>query len=332
MVFGLVVAMMVTVFAGCSKPAEEPNGESGDADGDSVEKAFKVAMVLPGPISDAGWNANAYKGLMDAKDKYGIEVAYSENVPMSDYEETFRDYGSKGYDMVIGNGFEFGEICMKVADDFPDTWFAAINGDVTNEKNVVGLQYKHWQVGYLAGVIAAMMSKSGVIGFVGGWEIPSVYEPEADYKRAAAEINPNIKILSAYTGSWEDIGKGKELALAQINAGADVIFHCADAAGTGSIQAAAEKGVWAIGEAGDQSSIAPEAVLTSVLQESPKVVDKAVGMLVDGTVEAKVYQLGVAEGVEGVAPWNDAVPQEVRDKVDQVLDDLASGKIQQAAK
>lgn len=333
-VFALVIAMMAAMFAGCAKkqeaPKEEkPSSEEAAKEEKPAEKTYKVAMVLPGPISDAGWNANAYKGLMEAKDKYGVEVAFSENVPMSDYEETFRDYASKGFDLVIGNGFEFGEICMKVADDFPNTFFAAINGDVTNNKNVVGLQYKHWQVGYIAGVLAAMMSKSGVIGFVGGWEIPSVSEPEAQYKRAAKEINPNIKVLSAYTGSWEDVAKGKELALAQINNGADVIFHCADAAGTGAIQAAAEKGVWAIGEAGDQSAIAPDTVLTSVLQESPKLIDRVVGMLLDGTLEAKVYQLGVAEGVQGIAPFNKAVPQEVRDKIKQVIDDLVAGKIKE---
>lgn len=309
-----------------AKGTEEGTETKGEAQEKAEKKTFKVAMVLPGPISDAGWNANAYKGLMEARDKYGIEVAYSENVHLSDFEETFRDYASKGYDLIIGNGYEFGEVNAKVAPEFPNTWFVAINGDNFGP-NYGSLQYKHWEVGYVAGALAGRMTKSGTIGFVGGMEIPSVSEPAAQYERAAKAFNPQIKVLTSYVGSWEDVAKGKELALALINAGADVLFHEADAAGTGVIQAADERGVWAIGACGDQSVIAPKVVLTSLLQESPKLIDFIVNALIEGKIEGKVYVLGLVDGVQGLAPYHEAVPEDVRKAVDQVVEDIKAGKI-----
>jgi basic membrane protein A len=327
----VAVGLIAVVGAGCGKKeAGKTEGDAGgtgeSADTESPGKDVKVALVLPGPISDGGWCASAYEALMAGAEKYGVQTAYSENVAMADFEETFRDYASKGYDLIIGHGFQFSDVALKVGEEFPNSKFAVVNAAI-EAPNVAGLEFSNEEAGYLVGALAGLMTKTNKIGFVGGLEIPSITGGANGYKAGAKAVNPDVEVYVSYAGSFEDVAKGKEMALAQINNGADVVFQFADAAGIGVIQAAQEKGVYAIGEPIDQRELAPDTVISSAIENVSSLVGLAIEAVVTDTFKGEMFYGTVANGVIDIGPYNDKVPQEVRDKIAQIRQDIIDGKI-----
>ncbi len=289
---------------------------------------MKVALVLPGVISDAGWNAAAYEGLMAAKEQLGVEVAYSEAVPMPDFEATFRDYASKGYNLIIGHGSEFGDAALTVAKEFPNTYFAITNSDV-KAANVTGLDTKNEESGYMAGYVAGTITKSKKVGYVGAIEIVAMKRAEEGFKLGVQAACPDCEVLVGYTGSFDDIAKGKETALAQIDKGADVVFQYADASGLGVIEAAKEKNVMAIGMTSDQSPLAPDHVVTSTLQKLAPIIISIVREVQEGKfVPNQVHLYGYDTGAYDLAPLNKKlVSDEQAAKIEAVLADMKAGKI-----
>ncbi|MEE9360075.1 MAG: BMP family ABC transporter substrate-binding protein, partial [Hyphomicrobium sp.] len=136
----------------------------------AMADAFKVALVMPGNITDQSWNQAGYEGLMNAKKELGIEVAFSEKVAQPDQAEAMADYARRGYNVVIGHGGEFQEAANRVARKHPDTLFVVHNG-TEPAKNIATLDFYYKQFGYLLGVIAGRMSKSGKVGFIGAQKI-----------------------------------------------------------------------------------------------------------------------------------------------------------------
>ncbi len=296
----------------------------------SAEKPFKVALLLSGSIDDQGWNASAYNGLMGLKKDMGAEVAFSEKLVPSDYEEVFRGYAMQGYDLIIGHAFAFGEPAMKVAKDFPKLWFMMTSSNQFKEPNVCSLDNDNLQAGFLAGAVAAFVTKSKVIGVVNAMEVPACTFYTKGYELGAKYINPDIKMLSAITGNFWDAAKAKETAFAMVNQGADVLTHLADRAGLGVIEAAKEKKVLAIGNVGDQASLAPDTVVTSALVNMTKAFAIMAKMCKEGTLKAQAYQMGVKEGVVGMAPYRNfenKLTAEQKAKIKTILDDMASGKL-----
>ena len=195
---------------------------------------FKVALLTPGSISDAGWNALAYEGLKRIEKELGVEVSHVESKAPSQWEEHFRFYASKGYGLVFGHGFEYQEAAKSVAPDFPDTVFITTSGNTVLD-NVASIVFELEEVTYLLGVIAGTMSQTGKIGLIGGMNIPPINSTFHALEEGAKSVNPDIKVSTSYVGDWENIGKAKELALSQITEGVDFIFHNADAAGARGI-------------------------------------------------------------------------------------------------
>ncbi|MBI3362520.1 MAG: BMP family protein [Chloroflexi bacterium] len=289
-------------------------------------KPFKVAIVLPGVITDNGWNASAYEGLQLVKAQLGAEIAYSEAVPQTDYETAFRDYASQGYDLVIGHGFEFGDPVMKIAPDFPNTKFVVVNNVVT-ASNVASVEFNNEEAGFLAGVVAGLMTKTNKVGGVGGFDIASIVRGINGFEQGVKYVNPKAEVFVTYTQSWDDIAKGKEAGLALIDRGADVVWEFADAAGLGVIEAAKEKGVYAIASVRDKSSAAPDTILVSTLEEVPPLILDVAKTVKEGTFEGQMYRFGVEKGPIRYAGWNAVVPADVKAKAEQVLADIAAGKI-----
>ncbi len=292
-------------------------GCGGGASSAPADDKLKVALIVSGPANDQGWNAIALEGLQAAESEFGAETAYMENVDFADSEAAFRDYASQGFDLVIGHGFQYGESALNVAGDFPDVKFMATEADSMGD-NMASYVMACEQGAYLMGMLCAGMSESGIIGVVGGFEQPSITKEHEAFKLGAKETNPGIQVLEVYVNSYTDAGLGKEAGESMIRQGADVLYHVANQAGTGTITAAQENGLLACGNSYDQASIAPDTVMASTVYSMPNVIRTAVQALVDGRYVGGVYNLGMAEDVvsiTGYGAFEDKIPQELKDAI-----------------
>jgi basic membrane protein A len=295
------------------------------------DEPLKVALVLPGSASDRGFNQSAFESLAELESRFGAETAYTENTPVPEFERAYRDYADQGYDVIIGQGFEFGDVTAAVAPDFPDTYFIVTNNPDVAGPNMEGIQPLSHQSAYLAGVAAAMASESGKLGGIAGFEFPVIVAQMEAFRLGAQSVNPDADVRIAYLGSFEDVEKGKETARAMVSDGVDVIYHIADAAGVGVIEGAAEGGAKAIGWGKDQSDIAPDAVLTSQIVDQQEMIVEAVQAITDGTFTGEPVFYGLDTPVTGLAPITaveDAKAAEIEAKVAEVRDQIIAGSLE----
>lgn len=286
----LVFNIFVGIIAACGSPSR-------DAAPSSRGASFAVALLTPGPISDQSWNGGAYEGLMRIRDSLGAQVSHIQTKTPAEFEENFRQYGTKGFNLVFGHGFEFQDAAARVAPSFPKTVFVTTGGTRTSA-NVAAMSFAFEQPSYLAGIVAGSVSKSGIIGCIGGTELPPVKSGFASFAQGVRAVRPNAKIVTAYLGNWEDAGAGKEQALAQIASGVDVIYQNADAAGLGIFQAAKEtKGVFIIGSNSDQNAVAPSVTLGSVVIDLPVAFMAMAREVKAGAFTPKVHVLDTRSGV-----------------------------------
>src|SRR3982751_5952613 len=235
----------------------------------SADAGLKVALLTPGPVSDQSWNGGAYQGLMRIKDSLGAQVSHIQTKTPAEFEENFRQSGAQGYSLVFGHGFKFQDAAKRVAPEFPRTIYVTTSG-TTSGPNLAGMTFGFADASYLAGILAASMTKTNKLGVIGGTELPPVVESFRAFQKGAREVNPSIEIVTSYVGNWDDVSAGKEQALAQISHGVDVIFQNADAAGLGVFQAAREqKRAFVIGSNSNQNAVAPDVTLGSVVIDLP---------------------------------------------------------------
>jgi basic membrane protein A len=333
----LLILIFIFSLAGCGSPEESQTSAPESKEPEKEETVqetgsnFKVAVLLPGPINDNGWNTTAYSGLMAAKDKYGIEVKYTENVASSDMEEFFRGYATQGYNLIIGHGAQFADPCLKVASEFPDTYFLLSSTvDYSQEPNVACANFRAGQAGFLAGAVAAAASKTNKVAFLAGEPNPSVTPSLEYFDDGAIYVKPDIEVFTGYIGDFSDVNKAKEMAIAMHKKGVDVIAASANQAGLGVIEGAQETGMLAIGFNSDQNPVAPDTVLTSIVRDGVAAFDFLIGTAIEGKFEPKMYPLGVEQGAQRLADWHgfkDKMPQEFFDTVNQVIEDFKQGKI-----
>lgn len=320
--FGFSVLMMViisiSVFAAGEKEPVKDDGK------------YSVAMVLVGPINDAGWNESAYKGLILAEKRFGVVTAYSENVPLADFETVFADYAGKGYDLVIGHGFEFVDPAKNVAPDFPDTQFAVVNGTESQAPNFSSFRFKTYETGFIAGMVAGLITESNNVGMIGGAKYPHIEAAAENYRVAAELVNPGCKVQTAYVGNWTDVAKGKEMALAMIDAGADVLTGNANQVTLGIIDAAVSRGIQAVGYIDDQYNVAPDTIFVSAIQSVQKMVAVIIEKAINDTLNPEFYLLGMAEGVIGISDFhgNDSkLSSEDKALIDDLLGKIEDGTL-----
>lgn len=326
----LVLCLMASGIAGCAaeeEPASEP--EVAPEEEAVVVELPSAALLMAGPISDMNWNAGAYDGLLAIENNYGTDVSFVESISQSDMEDVFRTYATEGYELVFGHGAQFNDACLQAAADFPDTQFVMVNG-TTVQDNLITISINQGQQGYLMGVFAALMTETGTVGMIGGMEIPPVSDAVAGFKAGAEYINPDIRILNAMTGDFVDGTKAKETALAMIDEGADYIGSVLGGAALGCIEACAEGGIYAIGTGGNEIEIAPDTVIVSSLTELPVLYTYIYDKAVDGTLENTAYSLGIKENavhLSSFGEFEDFVPQDVKDKLQEVTDAIIAGEI-----
>jgi basic membrane lipoprotein Med (substrate-binding protein (PBP1-ABC) superfamily) len=267
---------------------------------------------------------------MAIRDSLGASVSHIQTKTPAEFEEQFRQYGAQGYDLVFGHGFEFQDAAKRVGPDFPRTVFVTTSSS-TSGTNVAGIEFAFADASYLAGLVAAAMTRSNVLGVIGGTELPPVKTSFEAFARGAKAANPKVTVLTSYIGNWDDVSAGREQALAQIGRGADVIFQNADAAGLGVFQAAREtRKALVVGSNADQNAVAPEVTIGSVVIDLPRAFLTVARDVKDKTFKARIYKLGSTTDVI-VLVLNPAlrsrIPAATLRAVDSVRAELKAGRM-----
>lgn len=289
-----VLAVVAFTIAACSK--------NDNASKSAATSSFKVALLTPGPVSDKSWNGGAYAGLMAIRDSLGAQVSHIQTKTPAEFDENFRQYGAKGFNLVFGHGFEFQDAALRVAPDFPNTVYVTTSG-TSVAKNVAGVEFAFEEASYLAGIVAGTLTRSNVLGMIGGTELPPVKRSFEAFEQGAKSVNPRVKVVVSYIGNWDDVSAGKENALAQLARGVDIIFQNADAAGLGVFQAVKEaKNAKIIGANADQNDIAPDHTLGSVVINLPHAFLLVAREVKQGGFTGKVFSLGLHDGVVTYVP------------------------------
>ncbi len=295
---------------------------------------FKVGLVLDrGGKDDKSFNSSAYEGAMEAKRKLGVYVKYVEATDDNAFEPSLRAFAQRDFDLIIGIGFAQKEPIKKVAGQFPKKHFAIIDANV-EAPNIESLIFEEHEGAYLVGAIAALTSKTGTIGFVGGMDIPLIRRFAMGYTAGAKTVNPQVKVLDNYVGvtseAWNNPPKGKELALAQYEGGADIIFAAAGASGLGVFDAAEDKKKFAIGVDANQDWTKPGLILTSMLKRVDEAIFSAIEAAKVGKFQNGVKRFGLSNKGIGysVDKYNEKIlTPEVRQRADALKAEIIAGKI-----
>ena len=310
---------------------------------------IKVGIVFDiGGKNDRSFNAAAWEGVKRAEKELPICLYDVEPGNPTSIEPAMRAFAEKNFDLIIGVGFAQSPIMASVAKDYPNIKFAIVDGVIMEEdgktpkSNVASLVFREHEGSYLVGMLAAYKSKSGVLGFVGGMDIPLIHRFETGYAEGARAVNPNIRVVDNYVGvtdgAWNNPGKGRELALSQINKGADVIFTAAGNSGLGAFDAVEQQGkdengqarAFVIGVDSNQNMLKPGFVLTSMVKRVDNAVYDVVKEVLGGGFKGGFHTFGLEK--DGVAYSMDdnnkpLIPQEIITKVEEAKAKIVSGEI-----
>ena len=298
----------------------------------AIAKKIKIAMVTDvGGVNDQSFNQSAWEGLQRAQKDFGIKVSYKESRQDADYAPNMETLTDAGFDLIWGIGFLMGDAIKETAQINPDQKYAIIDFAYGKDtpKNVVGVVFQEEQPSFLVGYIAGKLTKANKVGFVGGIKFPLIEKFEYGYMAGVKMANPNCKILSQYAESFTDAAKGKAIANNMYQQGADIVFHASGGVGDGVIEAAKEKGKWAIGVDKDQNFLAPDNVLTSAMKRVDNAIYDMARKLKDGQWnggDTVVYSL-TNDGV-GIAPTSSKhVPANLLAEVDKLTQKIKKGDI-----
>jgi basic membrane protein A len=294
------------------------------------KRPLKVALVLPGPVSDGTFNSAAAKGIKAAQEKYpNITVSIRESTSMAQSEAALFEYASNGYDVVIGHGFQFAEPAKKIHKQFPKTWFVVNTAKVAEAPNLASFDNRWGDIGYVAGALAGLLTKTGTIGGVGGIPVPVILEYNDGLEHGSKRTRPDSKMLSAFVGSFSDVAKGKEVTLALIEQGADVVSATGNESVIGTMEAAKEKHVLMIGTAFDSASFAPDTIVATALVNFDVNIDLAIGRILEGSLKPEIYNLGFKEngiGWSGYGKFDSKISAADKAKVQDIIDEIKAGK------
>jgi len=304
----------------------------------TVAPKARVGLVFDvGGRGDKSFNDAAYAGLLRAQAELGVEIAFLEPVGSEDREAALRLFASRGMDLVLGVGFIFSSDVDAVARTYPKVHFACIDyapGPAGPPANVMGLVFREEEGSFLVGAVAGLLTKTHHTGFVGGMQNPLIRKFEAGFEAGVKASCAECVVHGAYVGAspdaFKDPAKGKALAIAQISAGADVIYHAAGATGHGVFEAAHDAHVMAIGVDADQHDEMPDTVVTSMVKRGDVAVFDTIKGTIDGKFEGGMHVFGLKDGAidyvhEG--PHADKLPKDVVLAVELLKEDVVSGKI-----
>ncbi len=304
------------------------------AAGTAFAEEFKPAVVYDiGSKFDKSFNEGVWNGVRKFSEETGVKVAEFQIVNETQREQAMRRLVERGATMVIAVGFSQADALDAVAADFPDRQFAIIDVSWLDRPNLRQYVFKEHEGSYLVGIAAAMASRTGKVGFVGGMDIPLIRKFHCGYLQGAKAANADIEVLQAMTGTtpaaWNDPTKASELAQGQIDRGADVVYHAAGRSGIGVIQAAADAGKLAIGVDSNQNGLAPGSVLTSMLKRVDVATYETLKDGLAGTFTAGIRSLGLAEdGVGWAQDEHNAglLTDELKAAVESARADIVAGR------
>ena len=304
--------------------------------GDEAGGKKRVGIVFDiGGKDDKSFNAAAWVGVQRALKDMPNDMILRDVEPgdPTSIEPSMRAFAERGYDLIIGVGFAQAPIMEQVSKDYPNLKFAIIDG-VIDAPNVASLIFKEHEGSFLVGMIAARTTKTNKVGFVGGMDIPLIHKFATGYEEGARYANPKIEVFENYVGvndsAWNNPGKGKELAKAQIERGADVIFQAAGNSGLGVFDAAEETNHLAIGVDANQNWVKPGFILTSMMKRVDNAVYNTVKEVVGNHFSAGIHEFGLESDGVGYAldDYNrNLIPQSVLDEVERAKKEIIAGRI-----
>ena len=327
-IFGFVsmFLIMAMVMVGCAgnQPAEQSEEPAAEE-----ASALKVALVVAGGLGDRSFYDSSNEGLKMAIEKLGVEgkVLECKNDPTLYTDQLVQ--ASTASDVVVVVGFEFYDVIQEVAAEFPDKKYVYIDNVIENVENITCIDYKENEGSFLAGALAAMESKTGKIGMVGGMDIPVIRNFQVGYEAGAKYINPDIQVETIFAGHFEDPAKGKESALALYAKDIDIVFQVAGKTGEGVFEAAKDTGKFAIGVDSDQRYINPDAIIASMIKGVDISIYETIEKIQKGEFESgNVYEYGAKENGVRIAYGTEDMPKLVSDEAMNQIQELTAMIIQ----
>jgi basic membrane protein A len=291
-----------------------------------------LAMVTDvGGLGDKSFNDSAYRGLLHSQQALHAYIKVLQSKSAADYQPNLTVLSEARFDMIYAIGFLMSDDLTQVAKQFPQQQYGIIDA-VVPEPNVVSITFKEEDGSFLAGALAAMVSKTHHVAFIGGQDIPLIRKFEAGYRAGVQEIDPSTQVDVKYAGSFDDVAAGKELANLLFNGGADIIYTAAGKVGLGAIDAAKArpKGYYIIGVDNNQDYLAPGKVLTSMVKHvDVAVFDTAQGILQHHPLKGHVV-LGLKDGGISLTDFQytrDAVTPQIRARLDTLRRAIMDGRI-----
>ena len=307
--------------------AKDTAAENGAADG----KAFQVALMIgTGGLGDGGFNDSLLAGVKEAQEDYGVEYQLVEPKEISEFEADFTDLSASGkYDLIIGGGFDAVEALQKVAAEFPEQKYLFVDGEVTGCDNVTSITFKDNEKTYLVGTVAGLNTKTNKLGMIVGMDTPSQNMFVAGYMAGAKAANPDVEVIVKYVGSFSDTTTAKELALAEADAGADIIFAAAGGSGLGVFNAAQQGAFKAIGADVNQCLIDPDNIMLSAIRKIDVVIKDGIKAAIDGELEGGTQVKGLKENAVDIT--NDGSKVEISEDslkaAEEAKEKIISGEI-----
>ena len=322
----LMTALILFILASFQfLPIPVKNAHAGDV---SEGPVVYLAMILGrGGLGDRSFNDSAFEGLRDSQKQYGIRFEIINFISENKNIDRLRDVARQEFDLIIGIGFENKESIQTVAKEFPNSNFALIDV-ISSMPNIASIVFREQEGDFLMGALAAMLSKTKIVGFVGGMDIPVIRRIEKGFKQGVYYQDPDIKIIADIAGTFTDTQIGETIALGQYEQGADIIYNAAGRTGLGVIEAAKKLGNLTIGTSGNQIYLAPG----HVVGNRPKRVDKAVleltKMLKTGKFVAGVYSFGLKEEGVGIGPFDmEIVKDDMLKRIEALRREIINGTI-----
>ena len=334
--FFLSIFMLIGL-AGCANEAAPATGAPSD------NQQISVALLIAGNLGDMSFNDSAHRGVLRAEAELGVSIRVIEdNHDIARHETTLLEMADEGHNIIIGAN-QYLEYIERHADNFPNTTFivfdAEVNWDLGTFANVNCIIYKQNEGSFLGGYLVASLSETGVIGFLGGMDMPVINDFLVGYIEGALHANPDTRIISMYSNAFNNPALGKELAFVMMDQGADYIFNVAGGTGIGLIEAASERGMRVLGVDSDQALAFQDAgrydfaevITSSVLKNVDFSLFRAISNYIDGTlVLGETEFLGIAEGGMGLADnefFRAQVPADIIERLQELERRIVNGDI-----
>lgn len=319
---GLVLAL-----SACSKdPGSASTASAAEPNKDKTATVSAIMITGDGAVDENGLDQQAWKGFQKAAEESGDQIQCLQSNSDQERQQNMETALSKHPDLIIGVGYSMEDVVKAVAKDNPDQKFGLIDGKV-DEPNVACVTFRENESSFLVGVAAALTTQTKTVGFVGGESTYQDQQFQFGFQAGVKSVDPNIRVLVDYTETFDDPAKGEASALTLIKGQADVIFQAAGNSGAGVVQAAAEKGVWAIGLDEDQSAANPKTILCSMIKKSDQAAYDIISSVSQGKFKAGITAYNLKNGGVGYSDDAGNLTEEVKAKVDEFSKKIIDGTI-----